>query len=80
VHVTLTDSWPARTFSLANAKDDRPDDLPHLLRRLADRIEGFNLDPMSILDLTVSAEITADGPWWSATLYWAPEAGDDQGA
>lgn len=67
VHVSPTESWPARTFSLANAEEDRPGDLPHLLRRLADRIEALGVDSMNILDLTVSSEITGEGPWWSAT-------------
>jgi hypothetical protein len=60
--VTTTDSWPARMFSLSNAKDDRPDDLPHLLRRLADNIEALQVNPMNVLDLTVSFEMTTDGP------------------
>lgn len=58
-------------FSLANPVDDRPDDLPHLLRRIADAIEQRGIGPMDILDLTISKEITGDGPWWSVTLYWS---------
>ncbi len=27
---------------------------------------------MEILDLTITQEITEDGPWWSVTLYWSP--------
>jgi len=50
--VSLTESWPARTFSLTNAKDARPGELAHLLRRLANRVEALNVDLMSILDLT----------------------------
>jgi hypothetical protein len=76
--VSATDSWPARRFSLSNAKEDRPDDLPHLLRRLADHIEALDVAPMEILDLTVSSEMTASGPWWCATVYWAPDEGSDQ--
>jgi hypothetical protein len=40
---------------------------------MAAEIEARNLDPMDILDLTVSQEMTADGPWWSATIYWSPD-------
>jgi hypothetical protein len=61
-------------FSLANAGDDRPWDLAHLLRRIADEIDAREIKPMEILDLTVSKEITEHGPWWSVTLYWSPNA------
>jgi hypothetical protein len=62
-------SWSARHFSLANASDDRPEDLPHLLRRLADHIEAQGIDPMNLLEVTVTSEMTEDGPWWSCTVY-----------
>ena len=67
------DHWTCQHFSLANALDDRPADLPHLLRRLAAAIEAKGIDPEDILDLTLSQETTSDGPWWSGTVYWAPE-------
>ena len=43
---------------------------------MADEIENLGLDPMDILNLTIAQEITEDGPWWSATLYWSPDAGE----
>jgi hypothetical protein len=46
--------------------------LPKLLRRLADDLELAEIDPLNVLDLTISEEMTEDGPWWSATLYWSP--------
>ncbi len=67
----MEDTWSCSHFSLANPVDDRPDDLPHLLRRIADAIEQRGIGPMDILDLTISKEITGDGPWWSVTLYWS---------
>ncbi|UDY35835.1 hypothetical protein [Dermatobacter hominis] len=73
------DKWTARHFSLANALDDRPTDLPQLLRRLADAIDEQGLTPDEIMDLTISSEITADGPWWSATVYWSPADGKTDG-
>ena len=69
----MTESWTARRFSLANPQDGGAADLPKLLRRIADEIETRDLDPMNLLDLTISQEMTADGPWWSATLSWSPE-------
>lgn len=72
----MSDDHPeynARHFSLANALDDRPADLPHLLRRVAAKIEQYGIDPMELLDVTISKEMTADGPWWSASVYWSPD-------
>ena len=69
----MPNTWSCNHFSLANAHDDGPSDLPNLLRRLAAEIEQRQIEPLEILDLVVSKEITGDGPWWSGTLYWAPD-------
>ena len=62
---------------MSNAIDDDPTSLPKLLRKFADQIEELEIDPMDILDLTISSEILEDvGPWWSGTLYWSPPAED----
>ena len=72
--------WPTsgmcRHFSLSNASGSQEGDLPLLLRRLADQIEERGIQPMEALDLTLSSEITENGPWWSATLYWSPDVDD----
>jgi hypothetical protein len=68
----VTGGYPSRNFSLANPVDDRPDDLPYLLRRVADQIEQEGIEMSELLDVTISQEVTANGPWWSATVYWAP--------
>lgn len=67
------EKWTARHFSLTNDLDDRPTDLSHLLRRVADAIDEQAIAPDEILDLTISQEIIADGPWWSGALYWSPD-------
>jgi hypothetical protein len=69
-----TPDYPSRHFSLANPRDDRPSDLPLLLRRVAAEMEASNIDPVDVLDVTISQEMTEDGPWWSATVYWSPDA------
>ena len=69
----MSNTWSCNHFSLANAHDDRPSDLAHLLRRLAAEIEHRQIEPLEILDLTVPKEITGNGPRWSGTLYWAPD-------
>ena len=73
--------YPCTHFSLANPVDDGADDLPRLLRRIAGMIEDLDLEPMDILDLTVSDEITADDRWWSVTLYYRKDeaAPEEQG-
>jgi hypothetical protein len=58
----MTDMWSCQHFSLSNAVGDRPDDLPHLLRRVADEMEKQGVQPMDVLDLTVASQMTADGP------------------
>ena len=69
----MTDTWSCRHFSLSNPENDGADDLPRLLRRIADMIEDHTIKPMELLDVTVKQEITADGPWWSVTVYWSPD-------
>lgn len=75
-HPRMADSWNARHFSLANPVDDRPTDLPYLLRRVADEIERHAIGAMELLDLTISQEMTADGPSWSAHVYWSSSEAD----
>jgi hypothetical protein len=69
----VSEQWTCQHFSLANPVDDGSADLPKLLRRVAEQIETMGIEAMDILDLTITSEITADGPWWSATLYWSPD-------
>jgi len=69
----MSDYYLCRHFSIANPIDDGATDLPRLLRRVADEIDERGIKPMDILDLTIENEITGDGPWWSATLYWSPD-------
>jgi hypothetical protein len=73
----VSNGYSCLHFSLSNPEDDGADDLPRLLRRVADVMEEYQIKPMDILDLTVSQEITAEGPWWSATVYWSPDAEDE---
>lgn len=68
----MVDRWSCRHFSLSNPSGPDEENLPLLLRRLADQIEEQQIVSTDILDLTVSSEITANGPWWSATVYWSP--------
>jgi hypothetical protein len=67
------DQVTCRHFSIANPRAGRPDDLPALLRRLADAIEAEGIAAVDVLDVTIIQETTADGPWWSGTVYWKPE-------
>ena len=67
----MDSSWPCQHFSLANPRRRGSADLPKLLRSMAAELEKRRIDPMEILDLTISQEMTERGPWWSATLYWS---------
>jgi hypothetical protein len=70
--VSLED-WSCRHFSLSNPAGRTASDLPRLLRREASSIADRGIMPMDILDVTISQEMTADGPWRSATVYWQPD-------
>ena len=65
-----TSEPPCRHVSLANPRGREETNLPLLLRRVAELIEDEGIDPLDILDVTVSSEITENGPWWSVTVYW----------
>ena len=73
----MSDGYSCQHFSLSNPENDGADDLPRLLRRVADVVEEYGIRPMDILDLTVSQEMTGERPWWSVTVYWSPDGEDD---
>lgn len=55
-------------LSQANPAGPGQGDVPALLRRFADTIEG--LGPATVQDLVFATEITAEGPWTSLTAYF----------
>lgn len=61
-----------RHLSLCNPQGRSQGDLPKLLRRVATLIAGLGPDTM-VLDMTIDQEITAEGPWFSATVYYVPD-------
>ena len=70
-----TSSWSVRHFRLANPAGQGQDDVPALLRRVADAIE--ELGPVEVQDIVFHEEITGAGPWCSMTVYFH-NAGDEQ--
>jgi hypothetical protein len=69
------DSYPSRHWSLSNPEGPSSNNLPLLLRRVADAIEADDINMDSVLDLQVSGdEVTEHGSWWRATLYWSEGA------
>ncbi len=67
------ESFPARHFSLGNGEGPKSNDLPLLLRRLADQIEADDIKMDELLDVVIAGgEITEHGSWWRATVYWSP--------
>jgi hypothetical protein len=69
--VPSAEAWLSKHFSLSNAMEDRPSDLPHLLRRVADELEIRRIAAQDLLDVTISSEMREFGPWWSVTVYWS---------
>lgn len=65
------DDDSCRHLSLCNPQGRSQGDLPKLLRRLATQIATLGPDTI-IMDVTIDQEITAEGLWFSATVYYAP--------
>jgi hypothetical protein len=63
-----TESWTVEHFSQANPRGGDQGDVPALLRRVADSIEG--LGPLDVQDLVLHTEVTEDGDWHSVTVYF----------
>lgn len=55
-------------FSQANPEGPGQDDVPALLRRVADTIEG--LGDIQVHDLIMHSEVTPNGDWPSLTVYF----------
>ena len=66
----MTESWTIRHFSQANPKGPGQDNVPALLRRLADSVD--ELGKVEVQDITFETEITEDGNWCSMTVYFHP--------
>jgi hypothetical protein len=67
------DKWTCQHFSMGNPAGKTATDLPRLLRRVAKEIERMEISAMDILDLTIASDMTADGPWWSVTVYFSKD-------
>ncbi|MFE9582748.1 hypothetical protein ACFYO1_40690 [Nocardia sp. NPDC006044] len=61
-------AYPALHFSQANPTGPGQADIPNLLRTVASTIES--LGRVTIADLILHTENTADGPWPSITVYY----------
>jgi hypothetical protein len=62
------DEWQALHFSQANPAGDGQDDVPALLRRVADSVVA--LGEVRVMDIVFHTETTADGNWHSMTVYY----------
>ena len=60
--------WTASHFSMGNPAGPGQDDVPRLLRRVADALEGYG--KVEVHDLVLHNEVTADGDWPSVTVYF----------
>lgn len=64
------ESWPAEHFTLNNPAGPDQDDLPALLRRVADALGHYGRVEVHDLVLHSHHEITEDGAWPSITVYF----------
>lgn len=60
--------------SQSNPRGPSQQDVPALLRRMADTIE--KLRPAKVHDVTLATEMTEDGPWPHLTVYFHPSEPD----
>ncbi|MFC9895263.1 hypothetical protein ACFVMC_16385 [Nocardia sp. NPDC127579] len=61
-------------FSQSNPAGTGQEDIPQLLRAVAASIE--ELGDISVSDLVMHSEITADGEWPSITVYYDEKIAD----
>ena len=64
----MPESWTIRHFSQSNPMGAGQDDVPALLRQVADTIE--ELGPVEIQDVTFGTEVNEDGRWHHLTVYF----------
>ncbi len=64
----MPESSTIRNFSQANPRGPGQDDVPALLRRVAQSIE--ELGDVRVQDVTFGTEVTEDGPWHDLTVYF----------
>lgn len=63
-----------KTWSLSNPfGPEYGANLPLLLRRVADQLDHDGFEPMDFLGLTVEEDMTEHGPWYSVSVFWAPD-------
>ena len=61
-------TWIVEHFSQANPAGPGQDDVPALLRRVADTLD--QVGPMDVQDLVLHTEVTDAGNWHSLTVYF----------
>jgi hypothetical protein len=66
--MNVSGDWTANHFSQANPAGKGQADVPALLRRVADTIEG--LGEVRVMDLIMHNEVTAEGDWPSIIVYY----------
>lgn len=74
----VADAWTCLHFTPSNPRDDGAEDLPRLLRRVAEEVERRGITAVELLDVAVPSEITAAGPWWAVSVYWSPDGSDER--
>ncbi|MBF6127912.1 hypothetical protein [Nocardia brasiliensis] len=67
--------YSALHFSQANPRGAEQGDVPALLRTIAATLE--ELGQVSVQDLVLHNEVTAEGDWPSVTVYYTRTGGDD---
>jgi hypothetical protein len=74
--MTAKEKFSMFHFSQANPRGAGQDNVPALLRRVAETIDA--LGDVQVFDLVLHSEVTSDGENWpSATVYYADRTKSD---
>jgi hypothetical protein len=69
------ESWTVRHFSQTNPVGPGRDDVPALLRRIADTVQ--ELGPVEVQDIVFHRDLDEDGEWCPLmTVYFHPQDDD----
>ena len=75
VEDSVHETWQVEHFAQSNPRGPGAGDVPALMRRVADSIE--QLGAVIVHDVVLHNEVTAEGSWYSFSVYFSRELDSD---